>query len=435
MEINYHENMLGCSNDRPEQEQAQEKKEPRQYEVFNKAPSPENLKSEVATYVFKSWGGLTAKSITGMLEDLATERHVLAADHPRGIEADNLGAAPDEFGKNFGHKIPESELMRIADAHKVMVENGIDMADLVGDSQGGWEAVLYAAMYPERVRNLVLIEPAGLIGEDSQGQLIARNVVSMIKGLVRTQKERFLPPGAEGTLERQEAENRQIGMAIGAEDMKETFSKYTKEALLDDSKAISGADIVEILAHLRSLGIKISIIQGVDDEIFPIEKTINNLREKGALRGGPKDILNGFYSIKGDHGYAAISRGRFTELVKNALTSLENLEDSEENSPDRAPRLPQFEALKNIFTKLRLAEAEQEKGLAENLEAARKLSQEIEEMLNAGGIGKDIVLYEQNIDDARVRKADLNRGIVRGERALGLYSKLTDNRGSEGAKA
>src|SRR5712691_3828889 len=41
-------------------------------------------------------------------------------------------------------------------------EKGLEQLDLVGYSLGGWIAAEYAVFYPERVRKLVLITPAGL---------------------------------------------------------------------------------------------------------------------------------------------------------------------------------------------------------------------------------------------------------------------------------
>ena len=79
---------------------------------------------------------------------LATTHHVLAFDM--------LGfGGSSKTGDDFSMPVQAAALAALLDHH------GIEKADLIGNSVGGWVTATFAATYPERLNRLVLIDVAG----------------------------------------------------------------------------------------------------------------------------------------------------------------------------------------------------------------------------------------------------------------------------------
>ncbi|MGL4238612.1 alpha/beta fold hydrolase [Tabrizicola sp.] len=79
------------------------------------------------------------------------------------LAADHQVFAIDMLGFGGSSKTGDDLSMPVqADAVKALLdEKGIDRADLVGNSVGGWVATTFAATYPDRIDQLVIIDAAG----------------------------------------------------------------------------------------------------------------------------------------------------------------------------------------------------------------------------------------------------------------------------------
>ncbi len=100
----------------------------------------------------------------GHLETFARNLPALAASGRRAIAFDLLG-----HGLTGRHPRNRYTAGDLADhALSVLDALGLTGTDLVGQSLGGWTAALLALRAPERVRRLVLIEPAGLQPESER---------------------------------------------------------------------------------------------------------------------------------------------------------------------------------------------------------------------------------------------------------------------------
>ncbi|ROO84997.1 2-hydroxy-6-oxonona-2,4-dienedioate hydrolase [Actinocorallia herbida] len=97
----------------------------------------------------------------GHLETFARTLPALAAAGHRAIAFDLLGHGLT--GRSPAGSYTVADLT--AHALAVLDALGLDSVDLVGQSLGGWAAALAAPRAPDRVRRLVLIEPAGLQAE------------------------------------------------------------------------------------------------------------------------------------------------------------------------------------------------------------------------------------------------------------------------------
>lgn len=101
-------------------------------------------------------GGMTNHAfIMYFLAELIGRFHVICPDMP-GHAGFSTEARIDPRGDGFGHWLIE-----------VMDTLGIESADFVGTSYGGFVANRVIALAPERVRKAALIVPAGIIGMSS----------------------------------------------------------------------------------------------------------------------------------------------------------------------------------------------------------------------------------------------------------------------------
>jgi 2-hydroxy-6-oxonona-2,4-dienedioate hydrolase len=97
----------------------------------------------------------------GHLETFARTLPPLAAAGRRAIAFDLLGHGLTGRSPSGSYTVKELTDHALATLDAL----GLDAVDLVGQSLGGWIAALAALRAPERVRRLVLIEPAGLQAE------------------------------------------------------------------------------------------------------------------------------------------------------------------------------------------------------------------------------------------------------------------------------
>lgn len=246
---------------------------------------PDKEKDEVPTLVAPGWAA-TPEVLKDNILTLAEEgRRTISINSPHGIETQKV--------ENF----PEAELKKVAAVMEVLKEKKIDKIDAVAHSEAGINIAIAATLYPEKFRNIVLVDPGGMVGEDNLGRLIkdfSNDIVikqtmdslkdpERIKPIVRALKE--------------------AGKSILA-GPKETV----KEVL-----AISKTQIHELLKGLKEQGIGITIIHGVDDRAFPMDKV---------QKIAKMDQLDGFISVKGTHNEFYLKPKVYTRLADQALTAL-----------------------------------------------------------------------------------------------------------------
>ncbi len=120
----------------------------------------------------------------------------------------------------------------------------------------------FAIEYPERVKRLVLINPAGLIGKDTTKDLLfrfARQMVEEAYTLVRTapSNPRILLTAAKVVWEF-------VGTAIRN---------------LRELPKIAHSDIVPLLLKLKQLKVEVILLHAYSDRVFPQARIINTLGE------------------------------------------------------------------------------------------------------------------------------------------------------------
>lgn len=270
----------------------------------------EKLKSETPVFFGTGWGasrGVYEANILGVADK---GRRVLSLFAPHGIDTD-----PD-FGK--GEKTyAAAELRKAAAMLHMMEEKNVEPFDIVAHSESAIWSLIVATMHPEKVRNIVLIDPAGLIDEDTTKRLAVSFVRDIVQGALNKEKlprpavERSVQPGSPGDL-------------FGAlRNIAGSPMRSLKEVL-----AIRDADIREMLEELKALGKRISIIQGERDVIFPQERMERVVNTKH---------VDGFYSVYGAHNEMNSNPTPYIGVIDHALDALERLNRWDKMKPSTPP--------------------------------------------------------------------------------------------------
>lgn len=252
---------------------------------------PEEVKTETPVTVAPGWGN-TPENLKEFLISLAQRnRRVLSVSHSRQEHGIKGVIEP----KNDSHDL--EEIHKALTIISTLREKGIDRTDAIGYSEGGINLLIAAQYDPERFRNIVLANPAGMIGKDNIFDLAKRFIAEMNSGT----KDLLVKPEIRKPI------------AIFLKEISNYIAKNPLKTYRE-VKAISEGDIRGLLKELREKGVGISIIHGVDDRVFPMDKVQQNITTEHA---------DGFYSIKGGHAEIFLHPEKITTVADEALDALE----------------------------------------------------------------------------------------------------------------
>lgn len=262
--------------------------------------SPEGRKANVSTLMNEGWRTIMVKS-------------------SHGVEV-----APQELEKGF----PESIVRQVAAIAPVLENKQIEKISAIGESRGGAVALLAAYLYPEKFKDLVLVDPAGLVEAINAGDLTLRFILGgMAEGKIFAAKDKA---GEVSALTKEQ-------VTWGTSN----FMKWILKNPITSAKEIRDighAEMVHLLRHIKERGVGVSIVHAVEDKVFPmadVQKSINKEVENAeeVLRAENKNddeiakaykqVVDGFYSVKGGHGAINTEPERYTWLASQALTALE----------------------------------------------------------------------------------------------------------------
>jgi len=255
--------------------------------------SPERPKTKVPVVVAPGWSA-SPDDFRGNIIALAQSgRRAISVHAPHGIEHE----LPEEHNK----LLPDAELRKVAALVNSLEMKDIDTVDVVAHSEAALFSTVAAYLYPERFRNLVLVNPAGLIGEDN----IARLMVSFSAEVVRQ------------TIE--DIREKRIGKPF-FQTLGEITGYISKKPLqvVREILAMSNSQIHEILRELKQRGTGISIVSGNRDLVFPTKKM------KGVLS---PDMFSGFYEVAGRHNDVYTKSHEYNPLIMGALDKMEEERD------------------------------------------------------------------------------------------------------------
>lgn len=263
---------------------------------------PEAEKTETPTLWLPGWGATPEVHKENILHLAEAGRRTLAINAPHGIESTHLGNLSAEE-----QKIHDIELKKVAALLKVMDEKGIQQADIVGHSEGAIYGVSAALMQPERFRNIVLVDPAGMMGKDRTSRLLLGSALDAYLQTARMNSKK---------LSAQEAEKAKSQTKTANRVSREVFASKPLQTMKSIG-VITSTQIHEALTALRNQGVGIAIVHAVDDKLFPMERIQKQTK---------KEMVSGFYSVQGTHNELYLHPEKYTALVDSALDALERLQ-------------------------------------------------------------------------------------------------------------
>ncbi|MEK7547189.1 MAG: alpha/beta hydrolase [Patescibacteria group bacterium] len=254
--------------------------------------SPEERKTEIPTVLAPGFSATPMAHEQNILGLAEAGRRVISVDSPHGL-------AEHGIKENLASKHAEVELAKLSAIIKALDERGVEQADVVAHSEGGIYMALAASLYPGRFRNMVFVEPGGMIGKDNVfrlGKSMAHELAGQtVNEARRTDSDRYA----------EKLRSPLIPLRVIASNLKRAWGSV---------KAIADSDIIDILKDLKVQGVGISIIHGVDDKVFPMERV---QKEVSA------DAITGFYSVRGGHNEIFTRPKQYTKAVDLALDALE----------------------------------------------------------------------------------------------------------------
>ncbi len=254
--------------------------------------SPEKRKTETPVVLAPGFSATPMAYEQNILELAKAGRRVIAVDSPHG-----LIEHPIEKDRASGHA--EVELAKLSAVIQALDERGIEQADVIAHSEGAIYMALAALLYPGRFRNMVFLDPGGMIGKD--------NVFRLGRGLAHELTNQTVNESGRTDVDRQAQKLATLlaPLRVLASNIKRSW---------DSIQAIADSDIVDMLKELKAQGVGVSVIHGVEDKVFPMERV---QKEVGA------DAITGFYSVRGGHNEIFLRPEQYTKAVDLALDALE----------------------------------------------------------------------------------------------------------------
>ena len=259
--------------------------------VHEVMPPKEKLKSLVPVVITP---GFTEgiKTLEGNLMQLAAYgRRSFTYDAPTGIRDSRV-----KLEKIQEREFHEYELGKAAALLEVIDGKKFEQVDAVGHSEGCIYLVMAALENPEKFRNLVLVNPGGMVGQDNFYALIRRAYRHL-----QQEKKSAVDPEVRASI--QKARSERVSNLI-----------QNAKRFLPGPRAVACTQIEALLEELHNQGIHIVIIHSVDDLVFPMDRV--QQMTKGSY-------IDGFYSVKGGHNGYILEPDTYAYLTDQVLTALE----------------------------------------------------------------------------------------------------------------
>ncbi len=245
--------------------------------------------------------------VHGWVEDHLIFKEVLRSFYEkkrRVFFLDYLSRDKEIVGKSYSKSnsllsktIPLVELRKAEAILTVIKSKNISQFDAVFHSEGGINGVIAAVIHPEKFRNIILIDPGGLIGKDSILRLAWRFIMEIIQWI----KESIRKPSERKELMQIE---------------KEILVHIVRSPLISikETGAIANGDSTRMLRALHHQGIGVAIIHSISDRVFPMDK-IREIIDDG--------MVDYFYPVEGNHIELIVEPQKYVNLIIRAIDEVE----------------------------------------------------------------------------------------------------------------
>lgn len=191
-----------------------------------------------------------------------------------------------------------SALNKEAAALLSVVQRGEVAVDVIAHSKGAIVAALAAEQNPELFHALILVNPAGMVENDSLLALGGR--------FLQKSQDLLRKAFTGGSLSRQRIVQLHTGAAAS---IARNPSHSVKEAL-----ELPQTNITQLLRKAHDQGVKIAIVHSVDDKAFPMNQV-----QEGGMRS---DFVDGFLSVTGVHDNVWLDPEQYGVAVEETLAKL-----------------------------------------------------------------------------------------------------------------
>jgi len=235
-------------------------------------------------------------------------RRVLSLNHPpRG----NVLTALLESDRNALKEFPSIEIQKASNLIELLERQGINAknkADCIAFSEASLNSVIAASVRPDLFRNIVLYAPAGLIGQDSLIGFSKPGLMRRFQAQVKSNEagrhslEARRPSPEEVAdaksknqiaIDYPEIKDDEVAQHIGENWDSESHPFADPVRSFQELRALAYTQIDELIQRVRSSGIGVIIMTGVDDEIFPAKIMAERLK---------KGEIDGFLAVRDRHG-------------------------------------------------------------------------------------------------------------------------------------
>ena len=261
-------------------------------EVYDIKPEKNIQKEKIPIFFAQGWATSIETYKDDLIELSKLGRRTIFVDAPHGVEIKGENKILD---KNY----PVAELRKVNAFFSVLDNKNIDKVDVVAHSEGGIYISIAAMMKPEKFRNIIFVDPAGLIGKD--------NFLSLAKRFNKEILNTFI--------------NEFINKSSGYKKVSlGEIIKYTKGLTdpikaIEEAEAISKTDIINMLKEIKNKGIGVAVLSAADDKIFPMDKIQKNLNS---------NMVDGFYSLRGGHNEIIFRPVEYSALINDIFKKLED---------------------------------------------------------------------------------------------------------------
>lgn len=230
-------------------------------------------------------------------------RELVCQQYPRWTGGEIAGT------EDFSGEVVRRARLLVRNVNEATYEN-TGKLDVVAHSEGAMIVLAAAVLEPEfaaKLRDLVFVSPVGITGNDSLPYLMRRFAQHLGQDIFASIKS---------------PENRLEIVKLGLESA--FYVAKNPLRALREAKGISSADYYNFMKELRAKGARISIIQGSNDKLTPVDTLKNKvLQESEATFSGPP--MQRVKIIEGGHDDWVY--GNPEEFVAQSLSQLQFLNE------------------------------------------------------------------------------------------------------------
>ena len=227
-------------------------------------------------------------------------RRTLCVNAPHGIAIEHHW---------HGHVLPFPQLRKAVALLGTLQKKKLSRVDAIGYSEASITIAIAARLQPEKFRTIVLMNPAGMIGNDSVLRLLLRFFFDKLHEM-----------GEEISRNFREKRSAREKMKAAFRILREKTWCVLSDPLEStrEIRAISRTQIHEWLRELQEQhGIKVAIVQSAGDRVFPRAK-MDAFIEAAHI---PEHHL--FYELQGTHDVVLANPKHAMEMADRALSVLE----------------------------------------------------------------------------------------------------------------